>query len=269
MSFDPRSLERLRELGRQLPKPLEEPRTPATPKARQVRHKVETEQNPEQLFRELMQASQDGTVPEHLMARLKQLEGEPSGRPPAAGVAGAAGAASGAAPLNHDHGSNAAGSAAATRVGRADGGCGRLNATVRTPARWERGSCSEFGASSLLGGAGATFVQIINERSFVRIGPNWFSCFGIQAINSLITSPLLPIVPHGEQAIICHNHGRETNPHLCFPLQIIQSVPPVRLCGHAVLGGPQPVWPVGGNRGEQSRKCRISEVFFIFERFIR
>ena len=88
MSFDPRSLERLRELGRQLPKPLEEPRTPATPKARQVRHKVETEQNPEQLFRELMQASQDGTVPEHLMARLKQLEGEPSGRPPAAGVDG-------------------------------------------------------------------------------------------------------------------------------------------------------------------------------------
>lgn len=79
MSFDPRSLERLRELGRQLPKPLPEPDVPATPKSRQVRrHKVETEQNPEKLFRELMQVSEDGTVPEHLMARLKMLEVERS-----------------------------------------------------------------------------------------------------------------------------------------------------------------------------------------------
>ena len=81
MSFDPRSLERLRKLGRQIPKPLSEPEPPAKPKARQVRHKVETEQNPEQLFRELMQVSQDGTVPEHLMDRLKRLEGQRSSRP--------------------------------------------------------------------------------------------------------------------------------------------------------------------------------------------
>ena len=46
-----------------------------------MRHKVETEQNPEQLFRELMQVSQDGTVPEHLMDRLKRLEGQRSSRP--------------------------------------------------------------------------------------------------------------------------------------------------------------------------------------------
>ena len=78
MSFDPRSLERLREIGRQLPKPLPDPEGPVTPKARQVKHKVETEQNPEQLFRELMQVSEDGTVPEHLMARLKMLEGQRS-----------------------------------------------------------------------------------------------------------------------------------------------------------------------------------------------
>ena len=85
MSFDPRSLERLRELGRQLPARLPEPeQPPAAPKASQARHRVETEKNPEELFRELMKASQDGTVPEHLMARLKQLEaqrkatGEPS-----------------------------------------------------------------------------------------------------------------------------------------------------------------------------------------------
>ena len=75
MSFDPRSLERLRELGRQLPARLPEPEKPAAaPKASQVRHLVETEKNPEELFRELMKASQDGTVPEHLMDRLKQLE---------------------------------------------------------------------------------------------------------------------------------------------------------------------------------------------------
>ena len=84
MSFDPRSLERLRELGRQLPARLPEPEKPsAAPKASQVRHRVETEKNPEELFRELMKASQDGTVPEHLMARLKQLEAQskPSAQP--------------------------------------------------------------------------------------------------------------------------------------------------------------------------------------------
>ena len=77
MSFDPRSLERLRELGRQLPARLPEPEKPASaPKASQARHRVETEKNPEELFRELMKASQDGTVPEHLMDRLKQLEAQ-------------------------------------------------------------------------------------------------------------------------------------------------------------------------------------------------
>ena len=84
MSFDPRSLERLRELGRQLPAHLPEPEKPAAaPKASQVRHRVETEKNPEELFRELMKASQDGTVPEHLMDRLKQLEAQrkPSAQP--------------------------------------------------------------------------------------------------------------------------------------------------------------------------------------------
>lgn len=74
MSFDSRSLDRLRELGRSLPKRLPEPEPAVTPKARQVRHKVETEQDPDLLFQELMQVSPDGTVPEHLMARLKELE---------------------------------------------------------------------------------------------------------------------------------------------------------------------------------------------------
>jgi hypothetical protein len=80
MSFDPRSLERLRELGRQLPQKLPDPaesstNTPHTSaKAGPKRHRVETEQDPDALFRELMTVSEDGTVPEHLMARLKQLE---------------------------------------------------------------------------------------------------------------------------------------------------------------------------------------------------
>ena len=84
MSFDPQSLERLRELGRQLPARLPEPeKSSAASKASQVRHRVETEKNPEELFRELMKASQDGTVPEHLMDRLKQLEAQrkPSAQP--------------------------------------------------------------------------------------------------------------------------------------------------------------------------------------------
>ena len=78
MSFDSRSLQRLRELGRQLPAKLPDPNPTSTdqakPQASRKRHRVETEQDPDALFRELMQASPDGTVPEHLMARLKQLE---------------------------------------------------------------------------------------------------------------------------------------------------------------------------------------------------
>ena len=74
MSFDSRSLDRLRDLGRRLPQRLPEPKPSVSPKASQVRHKVETEQDPDALFRELMQVSRDGDVPEHLMARLKQLE---------------------------------------------------------------------------------------------------------------------------------------------------------------------------------------------------
>ncbi len=76
MSFDPRSLERLRQLGRTLPQPLPVPQAPppAAPKASERRHRVETETDPEVLFRELMQVSPDGTVPPHLMDRLREAE---------------------------------------------------------------------------------------------------------------------------------------------------------------------------------------------------
>ncbi len=76
MSFDPRSLARLKELGRSLPEPIAPPQqNPDRPvKATEKRHRIETEDNPERLFQELMKASSDGTVPEHLMARLKDAE---------------------------------------------------------------------------------------------------------------------------------------------------------------------------------------------------
>jgi hypothetical protein len=78
MSFDARSRERLEALGRQLPQKLPPPAPAAPTTPRQPvphgRHPLELERNPEQLFRELMQASADGTVPPHLLDRLRQLE---------------------------------------------------------------------------------------------------------------------------------------------------------------------------------------------------
>ena len=78
MSFDARSLERLQQLGRSLPKPLPKPETSAAAEApaSQKRHRVETETDPQALFRELMQVSPDGSVPPHLLDRLRQAETE-------------------------------------------------------------------------------------------------------------------------------------------------------------------------------------------------
>ena len=78
MSLDARSRERLAALGRTLPQPLPapEPVRSARAEASTPRHAVETEENPEQLFRELMAASADGSVPPHLLDRLRQLEKE-------------------------------------------------------------------------------------------------------------------------------------------------------------------------------------------------
>jgi hypothetical protein len=97
MGIDPRSLERLRQLGRSLPQPLPAP-APPTPapassrgRATEPRHKLETETDPDELFRDLMQASADGTVPPHLVERLRQLEADrraaratPAAQPPQA-----------------------------------------------------------------------------------------------------------------------------------------------------------------------------------------
>ena len=72
MTFDSHSLERLKELGRKLPKELSKPQSNELKNQRL--HPVETETNPEQLFRELMEISPDGNVPPHLLERLKKLE---------------------------------------------------------------------------------------------------------------------------------------------------------------------------------------------------
>ena len=76
MSFDPRSLERLKKLGRELPQSLPAPaeKPSEAPRASDRRHRVETEENPQDLFHELMNVSDDGRVPEHLIDRLRQAE---------------------------------------------------------------------------------------------------------------------------------------------------------------------------------------------------
>ena len=78
MTFDSHSLERLKELGRKLPKEISKPQSNELKNQRDAKkqklHPVETETNPEQLFRELMEISPDGNVPPHLLERLKNLE---------------------------------------------------------------------------------------------------------------------------------------------------------------------------------------------------
>lgn len=76
MSFDSHSLDRLRELGRKLPQRLQKSETtPIKESIQQLNlHQVETEENPQQLFHSLMDISPNGSVPSHLVARLKEVE---------------------------------------------------------------------------------------------------------------------------------------------------------------------------------------------------
>ncbi|WP_320674449.1 hypothetical protein [Prochlorococcus sp. MIT 1341] len=78
MSLDSHSLQKLRELGRQLPKPLPKPDEvkKSTNKKNQYKHPVETEKNPEKLFKELIKISPDGSIPSHLINRLKEVESD-------------------------------------------------------------------------------------------------------------------------------------------------------------------------------------------------
>ncbi len=76
MTFDPRSLKHLREIGRQLPQKLPEPGISQQKEhfSNSKSHPIETEEDPETLFKELMKASPDGNVPSHLITRLKEIE---------------------------------------------------------------------------------------------------------------------------------------------------------------------------------------------------
>ena len=78
MTFDSHSLERLKELGRKLPKEISKSQSNElkTTKEKKIpkSHPVEIETSPEQLFRELMEISPDGNVPPHLLERLKKIE---------------------------------------------------------------------------------------------------------------------------------------------------------------------------------------------------
>tara|TARA_B100000700_G_scaffold141762_1_gene157753 strand:- start:4162 stop:4527 length:366 start_codon:yes stop_codon:yes gene_type:complete len=78
MTFDSHSLERLKKLGRELPSEIPssqstEYKNSKEPKKQKL-HRVEIEDNPEQLFRELIEISPDGNIPAHLLNRLKQIE---------------------------------------------------------------------------------------------------------------------------------------------------------------------------------------------------
>lgn len=88
MTFDARSKERLEALGRTLPKILPSPdsckalqgdtHTPGGTQGKAeklARHRLEREEDPAELFRALMKASPDGSVPPHLLDRLRELEG--------------------------------------------------------------------------------------------------------------------------------------------------------------------------------------------------
>ena len=76
MTFDPRSLDRLRSLGRQLPQELPKPIPSKNkePNKKGKLHPIETEKNPQALFEALIKASPDGNVPGHLLARLQEIE---------------------------------------------------------------------------------------------------------------------------------------------------------------------------------------------------
>ena len=76
MSFDPKSLKRLRELGRTLPQslPIKENLSSFNKKTTSKSHPIETEQDPKKLFKELIKASKNGQIPSHLINRLKSLE---------------------------------------------------------------------------------------------------------------------------------------------------------------------------------------------------
>ena len=77
MIFDSRSLDRLKQLRREIPKDTHGKlnRNPNNkPITKSTLHKVETTNDPSDLFHSIMDISPDGNVPSHMVSRLKDLE---------------------------------------------------------------------------------------------------------------------------------------------------------------------------------------------------
>ncbi len=74
--MDSTSLERLAALKRQLPQKLPLPQEKPAQQTCKGRHPLETTQDPQEFFRELMKASPDGHIPDHLLARMGTIEQE-------------------------------------------------------------------------------------------------------------------------------------------------------------------------------------------------
>ncbi len=76
MSFDSKNLKKLDDLGKKLSitsQPIIESSNLEKRSSSKL-HPVETEKDPQKLFKELVKASPNGEVPSHLIKRLKELE---------------------------------------------------------------------------------------------------------------------------------------------------------------------------------------------------
>ena len=76
MRLDPKNVERLRQVGSQLRKEslASIPSSNSSKQTNSKLHRIETEENPKELFRALIEASTNGEIPEHLITRLKEIE---------------------------------------------------------------------------------------------------------------------------------------------------------------------------------------------------
>ena len=76
MSINKRNLNKLSEILRQLPEPLPSPQPlpPKQNKNQRKLHRIETEEDPSNLFYELINASNDANIPSHMIKRLKEIE---------------------------------------------------------------------------------------------------------------------------------------------------------------------------------------------------
>lgn len=76
MSLNKRNLNKLSEILRQLPEPLPSPQPlpPKQNKNQRKLHRIETEEDPSNLFYELINASNDANIPSHMIKRLKEIE---------------------------------------------------------------------------------------------------------------------------------------------------------------------------------------------------